>query len=301
MALLDFCLDFVKRLINRFAPLVLALCAAPSVYGIGDSGGCIASPLESAVKTGTPADVERELKQWLEIQSQSRSLVAKLSRAIEGVSEKQRIAKLIEGVHEEGEICRPRALLPLAIRHGNVEVVRLLLGRPLDVKPRIPPHILFVHSLCSHESRLDEGQRARRREAHALLLESGEVDVNARSGFGQTILQTCFEPELVSLFIERGARTDVEWGQGIDRLNLIEQAMLEALVVSADGVLADRRHGVARVKLFSSFMSNSTRGRPVEQKLRTKCAFVVSGKRHYAEACRVLSGLVDATPGTFGD
>lgn len=192
-------------------------------------------------------------------------------------------------------------MLPLALNQGNVEVVRYLLGKPLGVKPRIPPNILFVHSLCSPESGFSDDQRARRREAYALLLASGEVDVNARSRFNQTILQTCFEPELVALFIEKGARTDVERGEGIGRLNLIEQAMLDSLVVPSHGP-ADPRHGVARVQLFSGVMSNSIRGRPVEERIRWQCTWAPKGdKPLYAQPCRVLSGLVDATPGTFGE
>ncbi len=259
------------------------------------------SALEKAVKTGAPVDVEREMLKWLDDQDRRRGLLASVSQALSGVRQPQRLARLIEGAHEKDAVCAPRALLPLALNQGNVEVVRFLLGQPLGVKPRVPPHILFAYSLCSAESGFDEARRARRREAYALLLEAGDVDVNARSRFGQTVLQTCFEPELVSLFIEKGARTDVESGQGSGRLNLLEQALLDALVVAAEGGNADRRHGLARVRLFASLMSNSVRGRPVERTVRGRCATVLQGQRPYAAACRRLSGLVDATPGTWGE
>ena len=76
----------------------------------------------------------------------------------------------------------------------------------MGVSPKVPKKILFVSCKTLYSERGD--LRVRRRQAFEVLLKTGQVDLNELDD-NFTILERCYEPELVTLFVEYGARTDV--------------------------------------------------------------------------------------------
>ena len=274
----------------------------PKAYAIGDSGGCgnwLQSPLGKSVTSGTAADVERELLATVARQERERG---RLRELFSTESDRQRwrqqeLQNLIAGVHEKGSACRPGPLLPEALRAGNAEVVRYLLGSPAGVRSQVAPDILFT---CKHAYGAEtEALRQRRRQAFEWLLQSGQVDVNASKN-GQSILENCKEPELVSLFIEHGASLLSESsGRSGDAYSLLDMAILDAVNYQADSTTADTLHGLERARIFARYGARSIEGRVVEQRIRYTCGLVIKDKPWNPEVCTALAQFIHASPGVF--
>jgi hypothetical protein len=276
-------------------------CTAPA-HAIGDSGGCgdwTGGPLGKALKGGSVADVERELLAWVAYAEKSQGILAKVLTTESKRKEwrKQRLRELVEGVHEKGAVCRPGPLVPVALRAGNVEVVRYLIGTPAGVNPRLPPRILFS---CEHDYSEDEDLRNRRRKTFELILQTKQVDVHELEE-GWTILQRCTEPELLTLFVDHGARLDVVSTRTGQPYNLLDLAVLATVDTDENGVMAKRLHAMERAKLFARLITNSIEGRPIEQRIRWSCNLQIDGKRWNPASCKALSGFVRASSGTFGE
>jgi hypothetical protein len=262
-------------------------------HAIGDSGGCMdfgSSTLGKALKDGTPLQVEREIKTWVE-KFTPRSLWSR--------SRQQDILNLIQGTHGKYAVCAPGALLPIAINAGNVEVTRFLLAKPLGVDPKIPRNILFF--TCDYQYSMSESQRIARSRAIAALLDTKAVDVNALRDDRYSILEECKQPELVSLYLERGARADVEITNASGTLNMLESAILDALMFDENSSTAQAQHAIERAKLFSRAVTDSIVGRQFEHRIRYMCKPRENGRIWNPRTCRELSTFIKATPGIFGE
>jgi hypothetical protein len=212
---------------------------------------------------------------------------------------REQVRNLIQGTHEKGAVCVPGPLLVAAVHAGNVEVVRFLLHKPMGVEPQVPGNILFSCNDSHLRSGFDSADaRLRRREAFALVLDTGVIDVNAAGPSGRDILHTCHDPELLELFLERGARLDTE---SASRFDVLDQAVRDAASYEEGSYTAKRLRGLERARLFSRLVSTSIRGRPVEGQVRRSCNRVVNGQRWNPETCRALATFIKAAPGTFGE
>lgn len=290
-----------------FRVLLLALClaASPLAHAIGDSGGCNPdqTPLGQALMSGTPAQLEAALLRLVDGAEQRRSLGSRIATWFGGEQKRQawrqhKLLNLIEGRNEDGETCLPGVLLPMAMWAGNQEVVRFLLGEPMGLRVRVPPDVLFT---CERAySYMGEDRRARRRAAFALVLDAGVVYVNSKNRDGYTVMQACRDPQLLSLFLEHGASVRIEWGSGVYRRNLLDQAILDALGTAESRDGSDHGYVVERVRLLSTALPNSIRGRPVEQRVRQLCNQTVGDKPWNPRTCLILAGLIEASQGTFG-
>lgn len=290
------------RLLAITGWFLAAVCCPLPASAIGGSGACgdrTGGPLGNALKTGSVADVERELLAWVTFEENSQSALAKLFSTEQKRQEwrRQRLQELVEGVHEKGAVCRPGPLVLIALRAGNVEVVRYLVNPPMTTPPKLPDRVLFS---CSHDYLEDDDLRNRRRKAFEVVLQTGRVDINELGEGDQTILQHCTEPELLTLFVEYGASLDVTSNRSGYPYNLLELAVLAAVDTDENGVTAKRLHAVQRAQLFAGLTSNSIEGRPVERHVRLSCNLQINGKRWNPNTCNALSRFVKATPGTFG-
>ncbi|TWO64464.1 hypothetical protein FN976_28045 [Caenimonas sedimenti] len=282
--------------------LALAIAVAASMtsaaHAIG--GGCgdwLERPMGKAATSGTPADVQREITTWLDAKAKEVSLLQSLKHFASGLA-KQRWRErwlqglMFSGLSSEDEVCAPGPLLPAAIRAGNLEVVRFLTGSPLGVKPDIPPYVLF--NACDFIYSPASGELARRRAAVALLLDSRKVNLNATYR-DRPILHMCKAPELVSLYVERGADTRYEEGEGVYRKNLLEIAVGEAMRFSED-TTTDTVQGVERARIFASVLAPTITGRTQEH-VREACN---RSPPWNPKTCRALSTFIQAPAGTFG-
>jgi hypothetical protein len=301
--------------------LLLSFCAASAAYAIGDSGGCgdvFNTPMGKALKAGSAADVEREIMIWVVAEEKQLDLKEKQgtftsffhslfsrqpSQASTSAQRLQRrqstILALIEGRHPKYATCRPGALLPIALLEENVEVVRYLTGTPLGVRPKIPAKI---HFLCQHKGRYeDEDFRSRRRKAFDLVLRTGQVDINSKDDRGWTILQRCHEPDLIMLFVEHGARLDIASTPSSQPYNLLDLAVQRATDLDEWDRDFEGTHALENARIFARLVTDSIKGRPIEQRIRDSCSSRMNGVRHRnVKTCKELSTFVKATPGTFG-
>ncbi|MES2993456.1 MAG: hypothetical protein V4844_18680, partial [Pseudomonadota bacterium] len=286
--------------------VVIAFCAIPMANAIGDSGGCgdpSGGPLGKALKSGRSEDVEREVLNWISYKEKNLGVATKFTHLLAGGDKarqqwrQQQALDLLEGTHDKNAVCVPVPLLPVAVRAGNLGVVRFLLGTPMGMSLKMPPGILFS---CDYDMLLTDEQRTRRRVAFSLVLDTKLVDVNALQR-GRTILQECTEPELVTLFVERGANINVESNANDVPQNLLEIAILDAVGSEEGGYTAKRLHGVERARIYSRLIADSINGRPVERRIRWSCNLRIGEKRWNAETCRQLSTFIKASPGTFGE
>lgn len=195
--------------------------------------GCsdpLGGPFGKAIKSGSPQDVEREIARWVDYKEKNLAPTKKLLfLAPGGDTAKQQwrqrqTLNLLEGSHEKDAACAPGPLLPAAISSGNLEVVRFLLGSPMGLSLKIPENILFS---CNYSILHTDEQRTLRRAAFALILDSRKAIVNGLWR-GRTVLQECYEPELVTLFIEHGANTTIETGDSGYKENLLDRAVMDA-------------------------------------------------------------------------
>jgi hypothetical protein len=277
----------------------------PVAHAIGGSVGCggdwIDGPLGKAVTSGTPDEFRRAVTNWIDrAEKEDLGGLGRLQHfASSSARQRWRDKKtldLLEGNLAKDDGCAPRSQVAAAIRAGNVEVMRFLVGTPMGVSPKVWPITMF-HA-CEYSSSQTEETRARRREAVGLLLESGKVHVNARYR-GETILQYCKEPELVTLFIERGAIM-VERGEPGYRENLLDLAIHDAISTEEGGYTAARLHAVERARLFSRHLPPSIEGRRIEQYVRSTCNRDDRDVLGKPNTCRELSTFIKAAPGTFG-
>lgn len=294
--------NMLRSLLTASIVLVAAAVCTTPAHAIGDSGGCgdpTSGPLGKALKAGSAADVERELMAWIAYEEKNQGVLRRafLTDLQKQEWRKRRLRELIEGVHEKGAFCVPGPLLPIALRAGNVEVARYLVGTPAGVSPRLPPRILFS---CEHDYSEDEDFRSRRRKAFEAVLQTGQVNLVELED-GWTILQRCTEPELLVLFVQYGARLDVVSNRTGQPYNLLDLAVLAAVDSQEDGGTARRLHGLERARLFARLVTNSIEGRPIEQRIRWACNLQIKGKRWNPVSCNALAGFVKASPGTFGE
>jgi hypothetical protein len=268
--------------------MLLGPCVAITAHAVGDSGGCLEldrQPLGKALREGTPQDAEAAIQQWVDHDAPRFSLSYSRERAI---------LNLIQASYEKRPPCAPNSLLYYALDAGNVEVVRYLLGTPLGVKPRVPRYILFH---CNAEWDITPEKREARRRAYTLLFERNVVDVHALRD-GVSVLEVCMEPELVSLYLEHGARPDVDLDQVTGRINYLEMAMLDALQIDEDSSTAKRLHALERIKLFSRYMPASIEGRPFQRRVHLSCSRTIGGKPWNPKTCQALQTLVRGAPPT---
>jgi len=295
-----------KRTRQMLGGVALVLGGMSVAHAIGDSGGCadpLGGPLGRALKTGKPQDVAQAIGDWVAHKQKSQGLVR--SSLIGATAERQQAwrreqaLKLIQGIHEKGAVCVPGPLLPVAVLAGNVEVVRFLLHKPLEVQPQVPGNILFFCNDSHLKSGVDSADAPlRRRDAFALVLDSGKIDLNATGPNGRDALHTCHDPELLELFLERGARLDTE---SVSRFEVLDQAVRDAVMYQEGSYTAKRLRGLERARLFSRHVSTSIRGRPVEAHVRRSCNLMIRDQRWNPETCRALATFIKAAPGTFGD
>lgn len=269
-----------------FVSILLGPCAASMALAIGDSGGCLdlgRQPLGKALREGTPQDVDAAILQRVDHEAPRFSLT---------YSREQGILNLIQASYKKPPPCAPNALLYYALDAGNAEVVRHLVGTPLGVKPRVPPYVLFS---CNTQWNITPETRAARRRAYAVLFERNLVDVHATRN-GASALAVCKEPELVSLYLEQGARPDVDLNQASERINYLEMAMLDALQIDEDSHAARWLHALERIKLFSQYMPASIEGRPFQSHIRKSCSLTIGGKPWNPKTCEALQTLVRGAP-----
>lgn len=226
----------LKRLMTRILLLTLCVLAMLSTlstaHAIGDSGGCgswLRSPLGKAIESGVPEDVVREVENWVDYKEKSLSRLTKLKHWASGGTARQQwrqqqTLNLLEGIPEKGAVCSSGALLPAAVHAGNLEVARFLLGSPMGFDLKVPTDILFS---CDDFGLSTYERLTRFRATLELILDSGKADIHALKD-GRTVLQRCFEPELVSLYIQRGADTTVERSVSGQRRNLLDDAVESA-------------------------------------------------------------------------
>jgi len=193
-------------------------------------------------------------------------------------------------------VCAPGPLLPAAIESGNLEVVRFLLGSPMGLSLKVPENILFS---CNYSNLYTDEQRALHRAAFALILDSRKANVNALWR-GRTVLQECYEPELVTLFIEHGANTTIVTGSSDYKVTLLDQAVLDALGFEEGSYVAKRYYGIERARIYSSILPAPIE-RHVENRAYGSCNLLINGKRWNPNTCRELSTFIKASPGTFGE
>jgi hypothetical protein len=285
----------------RALAFALAVCSVPAAHAIGDSGGCgdpLGGNLGTALKSGNTEAIKAALNAWLDASERNLGTLKHLSLQALGTDARlnwrnQQALNLIEGNHEKGAVCVPGPLLPVAMNAGNVEGTQYLLNQPVGVKPRVPEKVLFT---CNDDSPTNE-QRSRRREAFALVLDTGQVDINARER-NRTALETCNDVALLSLFLERGATLDTE---SKVRFDVLDQAIESAVMFDETSFTARKLLALERAKFFSERLTRSIRGRNVEAQARRSCNSVRQGKQWNVETCRALAKFIVAAPGTFGE
>jgi hypothetical protein len=292
----------MKTAFRILLAVLLAAGCITTAHAIGDSGGCgdpLSGPLGRALKGGTPQDVESAINTWIDAKQSSAGIVASLAQRARKVGgeqgwRRQQTLNLIEGKHEKDASCVPGPLLTVALLAGNVDVVQFLLNRPLGVEPRVPPGILFS---CNDAVEIG-AQRASRREAFARILDTKTVDLNESNDRGRTLLLVCRDPQLLALFLERGARLDL---QSENRFDPLDAAIRDAVSTQEGSYTALRMYAVERARLFAKLISGSIRGRSVEAHARYSCNLVVHGQRWNPTTCHELSTFIKAAPGTFGE
>ncbi|GAA5162115.1 hypothetical protein [Viridibacterium curvum] len=290
--------------------LILSVVAALSpmsfAHAIGDSGGCgdpLGGPLGKAIKSGPPQEVEHEIARWVDYKEKNLAWTKKLLFLAPGGDtarqqwRQQQTRNLLEGSHEKDAVCAPGPLLPAAVRSGNLEVVRFLLGSPMGLSLKVPENILFS---CDYSILHTDEQRAFRRAAFALILDTRKANVNALWR-GRTVLQECNEPELITLFIEHGANTTIETGNPGYKENLLDRAVVDAVGVEEGSYTAKRLHGIERARIYASVLPASIEGRSAEKRANHSCNLFINGKRWNPKTCRELSTFIKASPGTFGE
>lgn len=295
----------MKRLPKVAITLALALNGMSIAYAIGGSGGCdpLRGALGQTIQHGTPADVERELKKWVDNKERGLSTIAVLRISGEKKKEEWRrrqTLNLIEGAHEKGAVCVLGPLLPVAADAGNLEVVRFLLDRPLGLTPGIPTMVLF-YSCDNGRYVPSEDQRRLRRQAYAMILDAaaGTINLDGNRRDGSTLLQSCKDPELVSLFVERGARLDILSRNGRTPL---EEAVIEAVELGEDEAIPTvRSYALKRASLLARLTPNAQLKSGVEDRVSVSCNRIMSdGRRWNPKTCRELAKFIKASPGTFG-
>lgn len=267
-----------------FGPCVLSLA-----FAIGDSGGCgnlERLPLGKALRNGTPQDIDKAILEWVDREAPRFSIT---------YSREQAILNLIEASYgnKKPPPCVPNApLIFYALDAGNAEAVRHLLGKPVGVKPRVPPRVLFY---CEYRWYSASSPPANRRRAYEVLFERKAVEVSGPPN-GVSVLGVCKEPELVALFLEHGARPDVDFDQGGEKINYLEMAIRDALQFDEDSYTAQKLYALERIKLFSKYMPASIEGRPYQSHIRQSCSRIIGGKPWNPRNCKALQLLVRGAP-----
>lgn len=200
----------MTRLHRSGLALILSI-AACGAQAIGDSGGCSGgAPFGRTLTHGTPVELEQKILDWVNRRQPPPGLFKSIGNALRGDADKhkarqQAIKDIIEGT-DKAVGCYREALLYHVVQAGNIPVLNYLLDAPLDVNVDVPKDILFR---CAHDPSMSNDQRERRRAAFEMLIDKGLADVNARRD-GKSVLQVCHAPELVALFLTKGARVDIE-------------------------------------------------------------------------------------------
>lgn len=255
-------------------------------HAIGDSGGCSdfdRQPLGKALKVGTPQEVEAAIQIAVDRNA---------PRFSPTYSRQTAILDLIQASYKERPPCAPNPLLLYALDAGNVEVVRYLLDAPFGQKIQVPQYVLF--HCQTHWDITPEGREARRR-AYSVLFDRKVVDVQLLRN-GVSVLGRCAEPELVSLYLENGARPDVDVRRATGTVNYLEMAMYDALTFDEDSNTAKDLHALERIRLFSKYMPASIEGRPFQTWNRASCSRIIGGKPWNRKTCEALQTLVRGAP-----
>lgn len=271
----------------------LDVCA----FGAAGCGNRLHSPLGKALTTGTTEELETAIQKWLDYKEKIKNVPQndKMQwRAHE-------VKNLIEGQHEKDAVCELGPLLSVAAQAGNLDVVRYLLDTPMGIKPSIPADILFSCGDGTYDVNMTHEQQIRRREAFALILDTNALDVNSRRN-GLTPIQACVAPELLSLFLERGANPNVVFNSAAySNVSLLDKAVDDAVGYKEGSWTARRLRGFDRAKLFASVGMDSIVGHSIETKVRYLCNLVINEERWNDNTCRELSKFIKASAGTFGN
>jgi len=265
---------------------------------IGDQGGCNGdAPFGKVLTEGSPSELEQAIQKVVSRQEDRRELgvFARLGQALRGQSEDpvsrgQAILDVIEG---RSLSCNKRALLYHVVAAGNLPVLNYLLDSPMGVRVGVPQDILFE---CGHDTGMRDAQREGRRAAMGLLIDRGLADVRTLKE-GKSLLQACGAPELVELFLEKGASTDHPGPlRAHDRyaFNALETSLIAAILAKEDSYFTNRSQEMSRARILAKATGATIRGRPTEAHIKWYCR---SPSR--AKACVELSTFIDASPGVL--
>jgi hypothetical protein len=288
-------------MVKLLLALTFLLSVASNAYAIG--GGCVdtlGGSLGAAIKTGLPQDLEREIAKRVDYKQERLGFSKKLVLAAGGEParltwRREAALKLIEGKFDYNEHCSPGPLLEAAVRFGNLEIIRYLLGSPMGLNPEVPEGILFA---CNDSDLRTDEQKARRREAMALILDLGKANVHSKLR-DRTILQECTEPGLIQLFIERGADVTVETGDPGRKVNLLDAAVMDAMGFDENSYTQKWLHGIERARIYARILPATIVGRSSERRIAGSCTQLIGGKPWNPRTCRELATFIKASPGTF--
>lgn len=294
-----------RPLTLRYLLLGILLSIAANTYAIGDSGGCgdpLAGSLGEALRSGTPEQLENTIRKWVALKEEHLSTKEKLAFLFNGGNDARarwrakQIENIIEGVHEKNASCVPGPLFPIAVHAGNIAVVRFLLSEPMGVSPTISTDFLFA---CETSQTMKDEERQRRLKAYEFVLDAKKIDLHEER-YAIAALWACKEPDLLTLFLKRGAKPNVLDSRRGGQV-FLENAVLDAVGYEEGGYIARKLHGIERARIFSELGLTTIAGSPVEMEVRRKCNHVINGKRWNENTCKTLATFVNASHGTFGD
>lgn len=279
----------------------LALAAAPDALAVGGTGCTYfpATPNGKLLASGTPAQVDAALRDWLDFRIEqakpSRILgFARQATAAEQAALRTREAlSILEGT--PGATCDAGPLLRYAVGAGNTPVVRYLLDKPLGVEPAVDKDILFQ---CEGRPQSTDAAPALRRAALAAVIDAGKADVNGRKN-DEYPIRFCRDPRIASLLIARGARLAIPFSGSSPAQNLVEDAVLAATAPMSRGRREHVETNLQRVKLFAAAGVSTKIGAQVERRVKWYCHEQDRATLGEPDLCKELAGLVQLTPGTL--
>lgn len=240
----------LRMLLYRFVFIFLAIACSQMAYAIGDSGGCGSvenSALGQALMYGSAAEAERQIQ--IRVEEQPTDYLAFLKLFLRGGNlhdwKIRNTKEVIAGTTRT--LCSPGPLLRVAVSAGNVEVVKHLLTHPAGVDPNGPIFdkngsiysTLFMS--CRTGVPLSGGARERRRLTFQLALEASGSDINFVDATGRTAISTCFEADLVELYLSHGAKLPM--GQQ----SLLDSSISRAVSASSP---VEKKEGLRIVDMF---------------------------------------------------
>ncbi len=285
--------------------IAISLAYSGKAFALGGGGRCgtnYESAIAKALRKGIPQDAELAIQHRLDFYEKSLSWVEKAKLGISFTSIKEWRAntrtKLINA-RLDGDACGKEPFLRIATRFGNVEVARYLLGTNGGSDPNAPKFtsegkLLDTLFMKCEPPLFAIADRDKYLEALTLALDTKGSDINATNQFGNTALYQCMQPDVIKLYLSRGA--DPTIGAKLNSESVLDRAVRPAVSFENAKDQTKRIRALELVKAFADAGMTSIVTHKVEDFVRVQCKFDPIN-----EVCKELSNLITASRGVLVD